>query len=113
MTDVTSETGDTKDKRIESVNPEKQAKVIIEKKELEISEEDLQEQEELEELWKIAGGPRRLTMEDYHAGAFGLYEDLDTEKEEANSDIVTDLTDEEYLFCMVTYSSNFFYLFLC
>ena len=67
-------------------------------------EEDKKEKERLEKMWKLKGGPRKLTMQDYHASPYETYaeESLENKNNEDSSDeIIADLSDEEYLFCLV------------
>ena len=67
-------------------------------------EEDKKEKERLEKMWKLKGGPRKLTMQDYHASPYETYaeESLENKNHEDSSDeIIADLSDEEYLFCLV------------
>jgi len=58
--------------------------------------------EELELMWGIKGGPRKLTMQDYHASIHETYaeESLDNINQESRGEIIADLSDEEYLFCL-------------
>ena len=70
--------------------------------------EDKEERLELENFWKIKGGPRRLTMHDYHASPHDTYaaEAPENNYEESSSDLITDLSDEEYLFCLVSFGAK-------
>lgn len=63
--------------------------------------------EELELMWGIKGGPRKLTMQDYHASIHETYaeESLDNINQESRGEIIADLSDEEYLFCLVRQES--------
>ena len=72
-------------------------------------EEDKKEKEELEMMWKLKGGPRKLTMQDYHASLHEAYAEESCENnnyENSSGEIISDLSDEEYLFCLVR-PSNF------